>query len=309
MGLGQRHGPVAVGSDLVIRRSAVWLIVIITALASGIALGGGPLSDIGRTPSQAAPPQEEKAAPLVEARAEFAASFPGSVGTTLYSGRLAGHTVAVLTLPGADAGLADGLAAEVAAAGGAVTGTYVLKRALVDVGEKTLVDTLGEQIVEQLGGDVVSEDATTYDRIGQLVGRAVATKSEKQALPAGKVASLRASLQGARLVGLPDGEPGLASLVLVVTGRQTEPLVLRGLVSGLAAAPTGVVVAGPTLDPDVASLRSEAPTRPVTTVDGIEAPAGQVATTLALVRALATPGGSFGASGSDGPMPGAAAGE
>jgi hypothetical protein len=287
----------------VIRRLTVWLVVIVTALAAGIALGGGPLSDIGDAPSQAATPPAKHTDPLADARAEFADAFPGSVGTELYAGRLAGQAVAVLTLPGADQELVDQLSNEVAAAGGEVSGAYALKRALLDVGEKTLVDTLGEQIVEQLGGDMVSADATTYDRIGQLIGRAVAARSEKSALAAGKVASLRASLKGARLLGVPDDEPQLASLVLVVTGHAVEPLILQGLVSGLAAAPLGVVVAGPTLDPGLASLRAEPPSRPVTTVDGTDVPAGRVATTMALVAAVTAPGGSFGASGSDGPVP------
>ena len=39
-----------------IRRLLVTFVAIVMAMAAGIALGGGPLSDIGRTPSQAAAP-------------------------------------------------------------------------------------------------------------------------------------------------------------------------------------------------------------------------------------------------------------
>jgi hypothetical protein len=287
----------------VIRRLLVGLVVIVTALAAGIALGGGPLSDIGRTPSQAAPAPTESADPVAEARGGFADDFAGGVAGQLYAGRLAGQTVAIVTVPGADAERVEQLGVEVAAAGGEVTGTYALRRTLLDVSDKTLVDTLGIQVVEQLGDDVVTPDATTYDRAGQLIGRAVASKKPEKALPAAKVASLRASLKGAGLLGLPEGEPGLASLVLVVTGREVEPLVLNGLASGLAAAAAAVVVAGPTADEDIVGLRAEPPARPVTTVDGIDAPAGRVVTTLALVHALATPGGAYGASGADGPVP------
>ncbi len=286
-----------------IRRWIVSVIAMLAALAAGIALGGGPLSDVGDTPSDAAPPPVKVTKdPRVDARASLEQGFPGGVATGLYAGRLSGHRVAVLTLPGADGAQVEALGGEVGSAGGELVGTYALRRPLVDVGEKTLVDTFGVQVVEQLGSDVVTADATTYDRIGQLVGRAVAAKNEKRALPSGKVASLRASLEGAGMLGLPEGDPPLADLVLVVAGRAVEPLVLKGLVAGLAVA-ARVVVAGPTLDPGVSALRAEPPTRPVTTVDGTETPAGRVVTALALVHATAAAGGAYGASGADGPVP------
>ena len=91
--------------------------------------------------------------------------------------------------------------------------------------------------------------------------------------------------------------------MLVVTGKDVEPLVLDGLVAGLAAVAKGVVVAGPTGDASVAALRAAPPVRPVATVDGTETAAGRVASILALVHVLTTPGGSFGASGADSPVP------
>ena len=41
----------------------------------------------------------------------------------------------------------------------------------------------------------------------------------------------------------------------------------------------------------------------VATVDGVDTSAGRVTSVLALARALTTPGGSFGVSGADGPVP------
>ena len=92
-------------------------------------------------------------------------------------------------------------------------------------------------------------------------------------------------------------------MVLVVAGSDVEQPVLSGIVAGLAAVARGVVVAGPTGDDSIAALRSEPPLRAVTTVDGTDTPAGRVAAILALVHAVTTPGGSFGASGADGPVP------
>ena len=211
-----------------IRRLLVTFVAIVMAMAAGIALGGGPLSDIGRTPSQAAaPPAQPAADPQDEARAAYADAFAAGVAPGLYADRLHGHPVTIVTLPGADAEDVEALTAQVQAAGTQVIATYALRRGLVDTGEKTLVDTLGLQLVEQLGADVVSADATTYDRIGQLIGHAVSAAKRSEAMDPARVASLRASLQGAGLLAVPDGEPNLAPLVLVVTGKEVEPLGAR----------------------------------------------------------------------------------
>ena len=287
-----------------IRRLLVSFVAIVAALAAGIALGGGPLSDIGRTPSRAAPPPEmPDVDPQAQARAAYGDAFAGSVAQGLYAGRLQRHPVVLLTLPGADPDVAEALTAEVQAAGTQVVATYGLKRALVDSGEKTLVDTLGLQLAEQLGDEAVTADATTYDRIGQLIGKAVAAKSLSAGMEPAQLASLRASLRGAGLLAVPEGDPGVAPMVLVVTGTDVAQPVLSGVAAGLAAVARGVVVAGPTGDPSIAALRAEPPVRPVATVDGTDTPAGRVATILTLVHALASTGGSYGASGSDGPVP------
>ena len=190
-----------------IRRLLITFVAIVTALAAGIALGGGPLSDIGRTPSQAAPPPEKPDVdPEALARAAYADAFAVSAAPALYAGRLHGHPVSLLTLPGADPDVVEALEAEVRAAGTQVLATYALKRSLVDADGKSLVDTLGLQLVDQLGADVVTADATTYDRIGQLIGKAVAAKERSTAMDPAKVASLRASLQGAGMMAQTDDQ-------------------------------------------------------------------------------------------------------
>ncbi len=287
-----------------LRRQVIPFVVVAMALAVGIALGAGPLSDLGSSPPKAAAePQPPQADPAAEERAAYADAFAGSVAQNLYAGRLHGHPVALVTLPGADDDVAEALTEQVRAAGTRVIGTYGLRRTMVDAGQKTLVDTLGIQLVTQLGSEVVTADATTYDRIGQLLGRAIAMTGKGSALDQAKVSSLRASLHGAGLLALPEGEPGLAPLVLVVTGKDVEQPVLDGLVAGLAGVAKGVVVAGPAHDAGISALRDQPPARPVATVDGTESAAGRVAAVMALVHVLTTPGGSFGASGSDAPVP------
>ena len=51
--------------------------------------------------------------------------------------------------------------------------------------QKSLVDTLGSQLMTQQG-KTIAADATTYDRIGQLLGVAIATTTPEGDAPSGK---------------------------------------------------------------------------------------------------------------------------
>lgn len=282
------------------RHHIVSLVAVFLALAVGVVLGGGPLSKLGRDDR---PPAAAMSAQQTGARtAEYGDAFATSAAPTLYAGRLQEHPVAVVTMPGADPGVVGALTDQIAAAGGTVAGTYAVRRALVDPSQKSLVDTLGTQLAAQLGDGAVAPEASTYDRIGQLLGLAVAPEG----LAAADVRAVRESLAGAELLD-PPVEVGPAELVLVLLGDRTDPAVLAGVVSGLAAHAPGVVVAGETATAaaggDLVTLRGEEAAAMAATVDGAETALGQVTTTLALIRSLTTQGGSFGASGSDGAVP------
>ena len=224
----------------------------------------------------------------------------------MYDEQLAGRSVALVSLPGADQRVIEGLVGQIEHAAGTLEGNYALQPGLVDPGEKSLVDTLGSQLMTQLGSGAADEDAPTYERMGQLLGAAIATDDEDGAGAGQNPTSIRQSLAGADLVASPENEPGRAPLVLVVLGDDTDDDILGGLLAGLAARALGVVVAGDTrsgANGDVAALRTRPEAGEVTTVDGVDLAVGQVTTVLALVRSLTEKGGSFGASGSDGAVP------
>jgi hypothetical protein len=154
----------------------------------------------------------------------------------------------------------------------------------------------------QLDSDAVADDASTYDRAGQLIGLAMASADA----PAADSEAIRQSMAAAELLNSPaDAQP--AGLILVVLGDDTDDAILSGLVTGLADQATGVVVAGDassaTATGDLHGLRAEPVADQVATVDGCDTPLGQVTSVLALARALTVQGGSFGASGSDGAVP------
>jgi hypothetical protein len=286
------------------RQHVVTLVAVFLALAVGVVLGGGPLSEVGRDAltSTSAQPKTKSGGDATA----FGDAFATAAAPELYGKELAGRSVALVTLPGADERVVEGLVGQVEHAAGTIEARYAVQDGLVDPGEKSLVDTLGSQLMTQLGSGAADEGAPTYERMGQLVGTAIASDDLAGSAAGEQSISIRQSLSGAELVVSPEDEPERAPLVLVVLGDGVDDDILGGLLTGLASRARGVVVVGDTrsgTNGDVAALRSRPEAGAVTTVDGVELAVGQVTTALALVRSLTDKGGSFGASGSDGAVP------
>jgi uncharacterized membrane-anchored protein len=295
--------------------TAVAGLVAATALLTATTpVGRGWVEDLARQAVEPAPVRAEVAAPppvaAPDARAAYADAFAQSVAGRAYAGGLAERGVALVVLPGVEAPVVEDLVAQIGAAGGAVTSTYAVQPPWLDPTQKSLVDTLGSQLAQQLTGTPVSPDATAYDRVGALLGAAASTTRRKgDAVPADGPTIVQ-SLEGAGLLATSAAAASRAALVLVVLGDDPGPgsdPAVQGLLSGLAGTARGVVVAGPSAsasnDGALARLRGSALAPAVTTVDGVDGAAGRVTSTLALVRALTTEGGAFGASGADGAVP------
>jgi hypothetical protein len=282
------------------RSYAVPLTAVLLALATGIALGAGPLTDTGSSASPSASTSARAGSPAVSSG--YSDAFASSVAARLYDGGLSRRPVALVTLPGADPATVTALSAQVKAAGGQVTGTYAVQRQLVDAQQKNLVDTLGGQLAKQLKGRT-DPKASTYPRIGELVAIAAANRGSAGAPSGSDAVAVRQSLVAAKLLGVPQGNPPTAPLLLVVLGSPVDPAIAGGLLTGLAAGSRGVVAVAPTKDATLAGLAADAVTKRVMTVDGSETAAGRIAAVLGLVRAWRTPGGAFGASGADGAVP------
>ena len=294
---------------ITLRHHLLTVVAVFLALAAGIVLGGGPLSDVGQGVVTAA--NDDEPAPAADrARTDYTESFVSALGPGAVGGRLAERSVALVTLPGADEQVVAALAEQVAASGGSVSARYELSDDLVDSGQKSLVDTLGSQLLtQQAEGDVAAE-ASTYDRIGQLLGLAVATKDVEGQEVNGKARAIVDAVSGAGLMAKPDEVSQRAPLVLLVLGTDARDegadAILAGLAQGLAAQSVGVVLAGTTADGGDGQLgrfRADPAASAVASLDGIDTTAGRVATMITLQRSLTTPGGAFGASGADGPVP------
>ncbi|CUR59024.1 conserved exported hypothetical protein [metagenome] len=297
------------------RQHLVSLVAVFLALAVGVVLGGGPLSDLGRTTADEAADASGTATqdPAAEAAAAFTGDYALATAPGTLAGDLEGQTVVLVTLPGADAAVTKQLGSLVSAGGGTVVGQYAVQPALVDPGEKSLVDTLGSQLVTSLKGVDVPADATTYVRMGRLLGLGVATRTPAGAPRDANADSVVESLTGAELLTTTGNAAKRGSLVLVVMGDEpTDPeaggdVIMSGLTTGLAQVTRGVVVAGSTASADTGELaqlrEDEALTATVSTTDSVQTTAGQVTAVLALAAAQNGDVGAFGASGADGAVP------
>lgn len=288
------------------RSHVLTIIAVFAALAVGVVLGGGPLADVGDD-VRATSATEEPADADSSAAVTYGDAYASALAPGLLQGRLDGRSVAVVTMPGADETEVTALSEEVALAGGAVSGVFRIAPALLEVGEKSLVDTLGSQLVAQ-DAEAADAEASTYVRMGQLIGQSVSSGVEEPRPASPKNRAVREALVGAGLLELPAEEADRAPLVLVVLG--TAPSadaapISAGVLEGLTSRTVGMVVAGDTSDGagQLAALRAEAGLATAASVDGIDTAAGRTTTVLALARAISTDGGSFGATGSDGPVP------
>lgn len=308
-----------------LKRHVIAVVAALFALAVGIAIGGGPLSYVPETdePTTASPgddPDDPDDQPVDQpvASGAFADLFAASAAATLYDGQMLGHPTVILTMPGADEDVVEGMVTQVKAAGGGLTGIFAVEGGVTDLGETSLIDKLGSQLVTELStelnDDRVDPLASTYVRLGQLIGLAISTLDKGGVKASGSAEKIRTTLATAGLLTSPAGAR-LAPLVLVVLpphDAEDEDLlasagIYRGLTVGLVENPAGVVVLGDLASGEegiLAELREDEDILVgASTVDGSDTGVGQVTAMLALIQTLDDIVGSYGASGSDGAVP------
>jgi hypothetical protein len=303
-----------------LRRRLAPAAATVLALAVGIAVGAGPLSDVGTGTDQLA--ARTGAAPaLTDASALRALEASGALASAtaprVYDDRLAGRDVALLTMPGAEDDVVDSLREQVGVAGGRVTGTYRATEELTGPGGTALVDSLGRRLLAQNPDLPVDADAPTYERMGGLLGMVLASREPAGQPQVRATEAVAESLRRAGLLTGPDTGRTRAPLVLVVLGtddatgddaaaQRSADAVTSGLLDGLAQRAAGTVVVD-----DVSSgaggamrrLRDAGEVAGVSTVDGTDLEAGRVLAVLALIRADEGVRGAWGVHGTDGAVP------
>ncbi|QWC85173.1 copper transporter [Nocardioidaceae bacterium] len=317
------------------RYHVVTLVSVFLALAVGIALGGGPLqgevddSLVGQIEADRA----RKATlsdriSALRSDLRYTDAFAEALSPEVVDGSLEGNAVAVVTLPGANDALVPDLTTLVEQAGGSVAATYRLSPALLDPEQRQLVDELGRQLVAGAEDVQVTGDPAAYERMGQIIGRAIGVQGAPEPLDAGAEA-LQSGLATAELLASAGSTDTRADLVLVVAPpgiaegtaaaeddaasfeRSGAGEILASLLSGVDEQVDGVVLTGPTSAAvDDGALRSlladVGAARRVSTVDPVNLTTGKVALVLALAEQAAGGVGHYSAAGgSDGALPAA----
>ena len=307
-----------------------WLLraaIAVLAVAFGVAAGAGPLQHSNQERDRELAAQKAKVArtqqqvDALRAGTAFADAYATATGPALTRGVLAGRSVVLVTLPGADAGVVAKLRAGVVAAQGRVTGQVDLAASMARSSSRQLVEALTSQMLAQSPGAVaVPADATGYERFGALLARAIGTGpsgTPAQAAYDATAVGIMSGLQSADLVKASQPIAARAGLVLVITGPPAA--------SDAAAADNAVpvtileafgkqvptVVVGPTGAAGsrgvIGAVRANSTaSAAVSTVDSAETATGRVVSILALAARSHGTVGQYGAvHAADGVLPGA----
>ena len=282
-----------------------WLLraaIAVLAVALGVAAGAGPLQHSNSERDRELAAQKTRMARVqqqvrvLEETSAFADAFAAATGPTLTRGSLAGRSIALVTLPGADPDVVAKLRAGIEAAQGRITAQVDLAAAMARASSRQLVEALTSQMVAQSPGLSVPPDAGGYERFGILLARAIGTGptgTPAQAAYDTTAVSIMAGLQSADLVKATQPVGVRAGLALVVTGPQADSeaaaadnavpaTILQALgrqLPTVAVGPTGAAGSRGVIGALRATTGADAA---VSTVDSTETAMGRVVAVLAL---------------------------
>jgi hypothetical protein len=278
------------------RYHLVSIVAVFLALALGIVVGttalNGPITKDLRSQVNDAKKQRDALAAQVkqlQGQMDDAGQFASTYGAQLVAGALSGKNVVEIDLPGATSDMADGLAQQISAAGGKVSGRVTITKAYLDPSHGTGIDSLATGPAHPAGLSL----PTTSDA-GQLGAALLAYvllgqgQSTDLAQVLGGFAALHMVSSNGQNV-----TPATTVVVLGNGGLKPNDYAAGAelaLVSALAQRGGHVVVAGDTASATqnglVALVRdSKSERQAVSTVDNADTPFGQVSTVLALAGA------------------------
>jgi hypothetical protein len=251
-------------------------------------------------------------------------SLIAALGPDAVKGKLTGHSVAVVVLPGADKTTGDATADLLDKAGADVSGEIVLKAALVDPDQSAKVASVSSSVAAQLGmtrsGVQASAPAGAFADIASSIVRKTMPESggPAHATPVSDSAAalvFGAYSDGGYLEMKSSTMPAADMVVVVAPPPGPEPAAdvdngyylgfvkaLDGGKGTVLAAPTTGVVAPGLLN---AAMKDAWTSKNVSTADSAELPSGRIITVFALAEELTGKTGHYGLTGTaaDGPLP------
>jgi hypothetical protein len=282
-----------------LRTHAISLAAVFLALAIGVMLGSGLLSntllsglrdDKHEMQNQINGLTDEKNA--LNERLSAAGEFDAQMSPRILRDALRGKSVVVFRTPDAADDDVDSVARYVGSAGGVVTGTIALTQEFVDANSaEKLLSVVNSPIVpagRQLTTTLVDQGSQAGDLLGiaLLRGKDAAVDDEQRD-------TVLATLRDTGFLSYGDQRIGVADTALIVTGGNpgdtagNQGATVARLAAGLAPHGAGTVVAGRDGSASgtaaVAVIRSDASlTGAVSTVDDVDSQSGRITTVLGL---------------------------
>lgn len=285
-----------------LRSHAISLAAVFLALAIGVVLGSGLLSDTLLSglrdekrdlQSQIIGLTDEKN--VLNEKLSAASDFDTQVSGRIVAGALADKSVVLFRTPDAADGDIDAAARIVGQAGGTVTATLALTQEFVDANSAEKLRTVVGSSVLPAGTQLSTTMVDQGSQAGDLLGIAL-LKPRDPAAPRvndQQRDTVLASLRETGFLAYPDGAIGSADSAIIVTGAGlgddagNQGATVARFAAALAPHGSGVVVAGrdgsATGTAAVAVIRSDPSLNSVvTTVDDIGVESGRITAVLGL---------------------------
>jgi hypothetical protein len=294
------------------RYHVISIVAIFLALATGIALGAGPLrgeftDQLARQADKDREDKEELRAELttLQDQSAFVDDVAGLAGDPLVQGKMTDRSVALFTLPGASDDDVAAVADQVDAAGGTVTATVALQPAMLDPANRQLAEGLATSVLAEIPDVAGTDGASSYQLVGISLARAFLTKQSGGEAVDSPSRTIVQGYTEADFLSTDGDVERRAQLAVVVSGEPSDEAVsgqdelVATLTQSLDAGSGGVVMTGPTsaaeTDGYVAAIRDSDASESVSTVDSVDTQAGQVVTVLALAQQAGGGVGQYGA--------------
>jgi hypothetical protein len=297
------------------RYHLVSILAVFMALAVGIVLGTTTIDDAvvadlkGRVEGLTKSERDHRAEnDELSKQAKAGGDFAREVLPIVLAGRLEGERVVIVTAPGGQKSVREGLVKVIEAAGGTVGGRVQIQDKLADpAAEKEIDDLVSDADI--LPPDLNLPAGSPVQRTAAVLASVLATSESSpgsggDGVPATKptaspqATTVLAAFREAGLVRVEGAAPGKASMFIVVapippaTTSPAEEAKVRAtteVVAALGAKSRAVVVAAPRGGAESNSVLSSIRRDPslasdVSSVDGADATVGQIAAVLALVE-------------------------
>lgn len=297
------------------RYHVVSIVAVFLALALGLFLGSTTLQDavVHTLNSNVKRVTHENTAldkQVHDLQSQLSANrnFDGSLLPFAVSGRLSGQLVTVVSAPGTSDSTRKQVIAAIDAAGATLSADVRLQDAIVAPQQEAFLTALTERVT--IPGHPVDPTADGAGRAADQLAAVLGERPSSHTLAPTTVETVLAAYTTGKLISVANPTPRAGTLAVVLTGPApgpgTDPASVKAeqtfmldLLHSLDATSLGAVVATPLpaagASPDIAAAAATAGlTKQVSTVTGVDTPAGQIATVFALAAQAVGTAGRYG---------------